>query len=110
MVDEPRQPGQPSQSGATTDEQRRSRRRTHPQPTRPGCRHRCRRPDRLQPFVQARQRVHARPDQPSVLQLLEIPEALGALKGVVMELEDCAFPLLAESHHQLRPVEVLRRR
>jgi malate dehydrogenase len=35
------------------------------------------------------------PDQPVVLQLLEIPEALGALRGVVMELEDCAFPLLA---------------
>ncbi|MCZ7564096.1 MAG: malate dehydrogenase [Burkholderiales bacterium] len=34
-------------------------------------------------------------DQPVVLQLLEIPQALGALKGVVMELEDCAFPLLA---------------
>jgi malate dehydrogenase len=29
-----------------------------------------------------------------VLQLLEIPAALGALKGVVMELDDCAFPLL----------------
>jgi malate dehydrogenase len=34
-------------------------------------------------------------DQPVVFQLLEIPEALNALKGVVMELEDCAFPLLA---------------
>lgn len=34
-------------------------------------------------------------DQPVILQLLEIPQALGALKGVVMELEDCAFPLLA---------------
>jgi malate dehydrogenase len=34
-------------------------------------------------------------DQPVVLQLLEIPQALGALAGVVMELEDCAFPLLA---------------
>jgi malate dehydrogenase len=33
--------------------------------------------------------------QPVTLQLLEIPEALGALRGVVMELEDCAFPLLA---------------
>jgi malate dehydrogenase len=35
------------------------------------------------------------PDQPLILHLLEIPPALGALKGVVMELEDCAFPLLA---------------
>ena len=35
------------------------------------------------------------PDQPVVLQLLEIPPALPALNGVVMELDDCAFPLLA---------------
>lgn len=35
------------------------------------------------------------PDQPVVLQLLEIPPALPALNGVVMELNDCAFPLLA---------------
>jgi malate dehydrogenase len=36
-------------------------------------------------------------DQPVMLQLLEIPEdkAQAALKGVMMELEDCAFPLLA---------------
>jgi malate dehydrogenase len=34
------------------------------------------------------------PDQPVALQLLEITPALGALRGVVMELEDCAFPLL----------------
>ncbi|MDP1804186.1 MAG: malate dehydrogenase, partial [Acidimicrobiales bacterium] len=35
------------------------------------------------------------PDQPVVLQMLEITPALGALDGVAMELEDCAFPLLA---------------
>src|SRR5690625_3101418 len=35
------------------------------------------------------------PDQPVILQLLEITPALDALKGVVMELDDCAFPLLA---------------
>jgi len=35
------------------------------------------------------------PDQPVILQLLEIPPAMGALEGVVMELNDCAFPLLA---------------
>jgi malate dehydrogenase len=35
------------------------------------------------------------PDQPVVLQLLEITPALQALEGVGMELEDCAFPLLA---------------
>jgi len=34
-------------------------------------------------------------DQPVILQLLEIPPALGALQGVVMELNDCAYPLLA---------------
>ena len=36
-------------------------------------------------------------DQPVILQLLEIPDekAQNALKGVIMELEDCAFPLLA---------------
>jgi malate dehydrogenase len=34
-------------------------------------------------------------DQPVVLQLLEISPALDALKGVAMELDDCAFPLLA---------------
>jgi malate dehydrogenase len=35
------------------------------------------------------------PDQPVILQLLEIAPALDALKGVAMELEDCAFPTLA---------------
>ncbi len=34
-------------------------------------------------------------DQPVILQLLEIPPAMGALNGVVMELKDCAFPLVA---------------
>lgn len=34
------------------------------------------------------------PDQPVILQLLEITPALGALEGVVMELKDSAFPLL----------------
>lgn len=34
------------------------------------------------------------PDQPVILQLLEITPALKALRGVVMELDDCAFPLL----------------
>ena len=35
------------------------------------------------------------PDQPVILQLLEITPALTALDGVAMELDDCAFPLLA---------------
>ncbi|KRO78198.1 MAG: malate dehydrogenase, partial [OM182 bacterium BACL3 MAG-120920-bin41] len=34
-------------------------------------------------------------DQPVILQLLEITPALGALAGTVMEIEDCAFPLVA---------------
>ncbi|MCO4863420.1 malate dehydrogenase [Cupriavidus sp. WGlv3] len=34
-------------------------------------------------------------DQPVILQLLDLPQAQQAVKGVVMELEDCAFPLLA---------------
>src|SRR2546421_9915860 len=33
-------------------------------------------------------------DQPVALQLIEIPQGFEALKGVVMELDDCAFPLL----------------
>jgi malate dehydrogenase len=38
------------------------------------------------------------PDQPVILHLLEITPAMGALKGVVMELDDCAFPLLQQVH------------
>src|SRR5881392_3399316 len=34
------------------------------------------------------------PDQPVTLHMIEIPAALNALEGVVMELHDCAFPLL----------------
>lgn len=36
------------------------------------------------------------PDQPVILQLIEIPvgKAMKALEGVAMELDDCAFPLL----------------
>lgn len=36
------------------------------------------------------------PDQPLILQLLEIPPVMPALEGVAMELEDCAFPLLMD--------------
>ena len=35
-------------------------------------------------------------DQPVTLQLLEIPPAMEAVRGVVMELDDCAFPLIAD--------------
>ncbi len=34
------------------------------------------------------------PEQPVILHLLEMPSAMEALKGVVMELDDCAYPLL----------------
>jgi malate dehydrogenase len=36
------------------------------------------------------------PDQPVILQLLEISPAMDALKGVAMELDDCAFDSLAD--------------
>ena len=36
------------------------------------------------------------PDQPVALNLIEIPQGFDALKGVVMELQDCAFPLLTD--------------
>jgi len=36
------------------------------------------------------------PDQPIILQMLEVPAALDALKGVVMEVDDCAYPLLQD--------------
>ncbi|WP_428310811.1 malate dehydrogenase [Hydrocarboniphaga sp.] len=35
------------------------------------------------------------PDQPVILQLLDIPDSLEKLKGTVMEVDDCAFPLVA---------------
>ncbi len=36
-------------------------------------------------------------DQPIILQLLDVPQAQGMLQGVLMELEDCAFPLLQQT-------------
>ena len=49
-------------------------------------------------------------DQPVILQLLEIPDekAQKALKGVMMELDDCAFPLLAGMRAYSDPVEAFR--
>ncbi len=35
-------------------------------------------------------------EQPVILQLLDLPQSLGMLRGVMMELEDCAFPLLQQ--------------
>ena len=43
------------------------------------------------------------PEQPVVLQMLEIAPALAALEGVAMELDDCAFPLLAGTRDDRRP-------
>jgi malate dehydrogenase len=43
------------------------------------------------------------PDQPIDLRLLEIPQAMGALEGVAMEIVDCAFPLLAALDLHERP-------
>jgi malate dehydrogenase len=45
------------------------------------------------------------PDQPIDLRLLEIPQAMGALEGVAMELVDCAFPLLAALDLHDRPAD-----
>lgn len=47
-------------------------------------------------------------DQPIALHILEIPEALPALEGVKMELEDGAFPLLKEIHIGSDPKQVFR--
>ena len=49
-------------------------------------------------------------DQPVILQLLEIPDekAQKALKGVMMELEDCAFPLLAGMSAHAEPATAFR--
>jgi malate dehydrogenase len=49
-------------------------------------------------------------DQPVILQLLEIPDekAQNALKGVMMELDDCAFPLLAGMEAHSDPVQAFK--
>lgn len=48
------------------------------------------------------------PEQPVFLQLLEIPPALPALDGVMMELEDCAFPTLAGTAASADPAVAFR--
>jgi len=45
-------------------------------------------------------------DEPVSLHLLEVPQAVSALEGVVMELKDCAFPLLQEVRVGSDPYEV----
>ncbi|HET8881074.1 MAG TPA: malate dehydrogenase [Solimonas sp.] len=45
------------------------------------------------------------PDQPVILQLLDIPDAIEKLKGTVMEIDDCAFPLVTETIASADPME-----
>lgn len=47
-------------------------------------------------------------DQPLVLSILEIPDALKVLEGVKMELDDCAFPLLREIRIGSDPLELFK--
>lgn len=48
------------------------------------------------------------PDQPVILQLLEVSPAMDALQGVIMELDDCAFPLVAGLQATDQPEEAFR--
>jgi malate dehydrogenase len=45
-------------------------------------------------------------DQPIALHILELPEAFGALEGIVMELEDCSYPLLKQIKIGTDPCEL----
>ena len=47
-------------------------------------------------------------DQPVILQLLDLPQAQNAVKGVIMELQDCAFPLLADVFTTDNPEEAFK--
>ena len=49
------------------------------------------------------------PDQPIVLRLLEIEPAMRVLEGVVMEIDDCAFPLVHDIVRHVRPEDRVRR-
>jgi len=48
------------------------------------------------------------PDQPVILQLLEIPPAMDALNGVIMEINDCAFPLVQDVIGSDKPEEAFK--
>lgn len=48
------------------------------------------------------------PEQPIILHILEVPEAIQALEGVKMELQDCAYPLLKEVIVGSDPLQVFR--
>ena len=47
-------------------------------------------------------------DQPVELSLLELPQAMGSLEGVKMELEDCAFSLLKNINISSNPLEAFQ--
>ncbi len=106
MVDEPRQPGQPSQSDATSQRNSEGQGggRTSDPPVRVAVTGAAGQIAYSLLFKLANGSMLGQ-GQPLVLQLLEIPEALNALKGVVMELQDCAFPLLAGVTVSSDPVE-----
>ena len=48
------------------------------------------------------------PDQPVILQLLEVPPAMDAVQGVMMEIDDCAFPLVAGLQASDKPEEAFK--
>jgi len=48
------------------------------------------------------------PQEKIILHIRDLPDLMGALKGVVMELEDCAFPLLQEVRIGSDPLEIFR--
>src|SRR5260370_6865537 len=47
------------------------------------------------------------PNQPIILQLLEVEPAMKALEGVAMDLDDCAFPLLRDTFLPSKPEKAL---
>ena len=48
-------------------------------------------------------------DQPVILQLLDLPQAQQALRGVIMEMQDCAFPAPCRHLRHRRPRSRLQR-
>ena len=48
------------------------------------------------------------PNQPMIVQLLDIPPAMGILGGLLMELDDCAFPLVKKVVATADPMEAIK--
>ena len=48
------------------------------------------------------------PNQPMILQLLDIPPAMGILGGLLMELDDCAFPLVKKVVATADPMQAFK--